>query len=359
MIVHTVPALFTANDGLIGGAERYVFELARHMADVVPTSLVTYGATSREESAGGLRIRVIGRPWRVRGQAANPFAFRLLPEVLSARVIHCHQQHIVTSSVAALTARLSGRRVFCSDLGGGGFDISSYVSTDRWYHGHLHISEYSRKVFGHRDKPWAHVIWGGVDTSRFAPAPGSPRDGGVLYVGRILPHKGIDGVIRGLPDGVSLRIVGPPHHPGYLADLKTLAQGKPVTFHHDLNDAALIEEYRRALCVVLPSVYDDMYGQHSDVPELLGQTLLEGMACGAPGLCTNVASMPEIVTHGQTGFVVPPGNTDAMRDAIGALATDPALVNRLGTAACADVHRRFTWPAVVDACLKIYGVERP
>ncbi len=169
-----------------------------------------------------------------------------------------------------------------------------------------------------------------MDTSRFAPAPGTPRDGGVLYVGRILPHKGIDGVIRGLPEGVSLRIVGPPHHPGYLADLKRLAEGKPVTFHHDLNDGALIEEYRRALCVVLPSVYDDMYGHHSDVPELLGQTLLEGMACGAPGLCTDVASMPEIVTHGQTGFVVPPGNTDAMRDAIGALAADRALVNRLG-----------------------------
>src|SRR3954471_13555802 len=42
MVVHLVPALFTADDGLIGGAERYVFELARHMADMVPTSLVTF-----------------------------------------------------------------------------------------------------------------------------------------------------------------------------------------------------------------------------------------------------------------------------------------------------------------------------
>ena len=37
------------------------------------------------------------------------------------------------------------------------------------------------------------------------------------------------------------------------------------------------------------------------MPELLGQTLLEGMACGTPGLCTSVASLPEVVEDGVTG----------------------------------------------------------
>ena len=66
--MHIVPALFDANDGVIGGAERYVLELARHMADVVPTRLVTFGERSREERTGSLEIRVIGGPWYVRGQ---------------------------------------------------------------------------------------------------------------------------------------------------------------------------------------------------------------------------------------------------------------------------------------------------
>ena len=44
------------------------------------------------------------------------------------------------------------------------------------------------------------------------------------------------------------------------------------------------------------------------MPELLGQTLIEGMACGTPAICTDVASMPEVVEDGVTGFVVPPND---------------------------------------------------
>ena len=77
-----------------------------------------------------------------------------------------------TESLAAeVGKRLKGGELIelVSDLGGGGWDISSYISTDRWYHGHLHISEYSRKVFGHTSKTWAEVIYGGVDTGIFSP----------------------------------------------------------------------------------------------------------------------------------------------------------------------------------------------
>ncbi len=355
MIVHTVPALFTADDGTIGGAERYVFELARHMAARVPTTLVSYGSTDREERAGALRIRVIGHPWRVRGQAANPFSFRLIPALLEARVIHCHQQHIVTSSVAAMTARLTGRRVFCSDLGGGGWDISSYISTDAWFHGHLHISEYSRHIFGHDDLPSAHVIWGGVDTTTFCPAPAVVRSGRVLFVGRVLPHKGVDSIVRALPAGMGLDIVGQVRHPQYVDDLKRLAVGKDVCFHHDWDDAAIVRAYQSALCIVLPSVYDDMYGGHSNVPELLGQTLLEGMACGTPAIGTRVARIPEIVQDGVNGFLVPQNDPAALGAALARLAADPGLVAQLGEAARQTVLSTFTWSGVVDACLARYS----
>ncbi len=355
-VVHTVPALFSKDDGVVGGAERYVYELARHMADVVPTALVAFGARDREERVGDLRIRVIGRPWHVRGQRANPFAFRLLPEIARARIVHCHQQHIVATSLSAVTGRLLGRRVFCTDLGGGGWDLSAFVSTDRLFTGHLHISEYSRKIAGHERDPKAHVILGGVDTTTFCPDPTTRRTGDVLYVGRILPHKGIDALVRALPDDMPARIVGPAHHALYLTDLRKLAEGKAIAFHHDVDDGALVEAYRRAACVVLPSVYDDMYGQHTDVPELLGQTLLEGMACGAPGLCTNVASMPEIVKDGVTGYVVPPNDPESLRKALVCLATNPARAERMGAAAVADIVRRFTWPAVVQRCLGLYGL---
>ena len=61
-VLHLVPALFDAEDGIVGGAERYVLELARHMAAEVPTRLITFGRRDRTERADALEIRVIGDP---------------------------------------------------------------------------------------------------------------------------------------------------------------------------------------------------------------------------------------------------------------------------------------------------------
>jgi glycosyltransferase involved in cell wall biosynthesis len=354
--LHVVPALFSRADGIVGGAERYVLELARHMADVVPTSLVTFGSHDYDQQEGALRVRVIGNPWYVRGQRANPFALAALDEVRRADIVHCHQQHVVASSAAAIAARVLGRRVYCTDLGGGGLDLSAFVSTDRLFDAHLHISQYSRHIAGHDGKPWAHVVWGGVDTTKFSPDPSVPQSAGVLFVGRLLPHKGIDTLIRALPAEMSADIIGPVCHERYLADLKVLATDKRVSFHHDCDDAALVAAYRRATCVVLPSVHDDMYGGRTEVPELLGQTLLEGMACGLPGVCTAVASLPEIVEDGVTGLVVPPNDPDALRVALQSLANDPLRARRMGQAARASVASRFTWPSVVERCLSLYGL---
>src|SRR6185295_898215 len=164
-----VPALFGPR-GIVGGAERYALELARQMARVTSTTLVSFGDEPLDEQDGPLRIRVIERPWYVRGQRGNPIAPEILGEIRRSDVVHCHQQHILVSSLTALVCRATGRKGFVSDLGGGGWDISGYLSIDRWYHGHLHISEYSRRIAGHDGWPSAHVILGGVDTERFSPA---------------------------------------------------------------------------------------------------------------------------------------------------------------------------------------------
>jgi glycosyltransferase involved in cell wall biosynthesis len=354
-VLHLVPAPFGTGNGIVGGAERYAFELARHMADAVPTRLVTFGNSDCEQQVGRLSTRTIGSPWFVRGQRSNPVALAMMPEIRRADIVHCHQQHVVASSLAAAVSRLTGRRVFATDLGGGGWDVSGYVSTDGWYHAHLHISEYSRDVAGHAGRPNAHVILGGVDTSRFCPDPAVPRDGTVLFVGRQLPHKGIDNLVRALDPDMRAEIVGRESEPRFAADLAALAHGKQVRFVHDCNDEQLVAAYRRAACIVLPSVYRDMYGNETRVPELLGLALLEGMACGAPAICTSVASLPEIVEDGVTGIIVPPNDAGALRRALRRILDEPAEAERMGRAARARVVERFTWPHVVARCLEIYA----
>ena len=354
-VLHIVPALFDSEDGVIGGAERYALELARHMADETPTTLLSFGERERHETVGQLKIHVLGNPWYVRGLRTNPISARMLLGLKNVDTVHCHQQHKVSSSLAAAACRLTGRPVFVSDLGGGGWDISDYISTDRWYRGHLHISEYSRSVYGQVDKSWAHVIFGGVDTKKFSPDQSVKADGSILFVGRLLPHKGVDDLIRAVTPAMRLKIIGRAEHPDYFEVLKGLAREKRVEFVLDCDDEELVMAYRRAMCIVLPSVYKTIYGEETRVPELLGQTLLEGMSCGLPAICTDVASMPEIVNDGATGFIVPPNDPEALREKLVWLTNNRIQAKTMGEAARRRVVENFTWPMVVQRCLRIYA----
>ena len=352
-VLHIVPAAFDRERGVLGGAERYALELARAMANRVRTGLLTFGERSDHHRLGNLDI-VVERALFVRGQRTNPWTPKIVSWVARSEVVHCHQRAVVASSTAALAARLLRRPVFVTDLGGGGWDVSAYLDTGRWFDGHLHISEYSRAVSGHSTRPDAHVILGGVDHQRFSPAQSSGRNGPVLYVGRLLPHKGINYLVEAVGHDIPLRIIGMPYDDQFLGYLKRLSAGKRVEFQHGITDDELISAYRSASVVVLPSVYRTMYDVESRVPELLGQTLLEAMACEAPVICTNVASMPEIVLDGVTGFVVPPNDPAALRERIEELLANPALAREMGMAGRRRVLEHFDWMRVVDRCLTIY-----
>jgi glycosyltransferase involved in cell wall biosynthesis len=353
-VLHVVPAAF-GEGGIFGGAERYAFELARSMADATPTRLVAFADTPGRRSVGRLDVRLLGPAWYIRGHQTNPFHPALVSHLARADVIHCHQRAVVASSFTAAIGRLTGRKVFVSDLGGGGWDVSAYTDTDPWFHGHLHLSEYSRSLAGHRGWNRAHVISGGVDVDRFSPSPAVAREPLVVFVGRLMPHKGVDYLVEALPPGLDLEVIGRPYTPAFFLRLKELAAGKPVRFRLECDDAEVVRAYRRARCVVLPSVYRTSAGSETRVPELLGQTLLEGMACGTAAVCTAVASMPEVVVEGETGLIVPPNDPPALRAALERLRDDPAEADRMGRAGRHRVLDRFTWPAVVRRCLDIYS----
>ena len=106
--------------------------------------------------------------------------------------------------------------------------------------------------------------------------------------------------------------------------------------------------------VATPSVYKDMYGKEQPYTELLGLTSLEAMACGVPVVVSNAGSLPEIVTAGETGYIVPPGDPAALREIIDRLLADSAERNRLGANARAVVEERFTWHKTALRCLEIY-----
>lgn len=354
-VTHLTPALF-GDAGVYGGAERYSYELARHMARVVPTRLVCFGERDREfVTEEGLAVRVYGRSWTVRRQEFNRWHSGILREVLACDILHCHQPRMLAPEVAALLARLCGTRVYATDLGGGGWGCSAYFSTDKWFHGHLHISEYSRRQSRQECSSRAQVIYGGIDHDRFSPDLSSgTREALVVFVGRLMPHKGVEILIDALPEDLVLEVIGRPYHAEYEADLRRRSAGKSVIFRSDCSDAAIVTAYRRAIAVVLPSVYRDMYGQETQIPELLGQTPLEGMSCGTPAIVSDAASLPEVVLDGETGFVVPVNDTKCLRDKLVWLRDHRDAVDRMGMRGRDWVMQRFSWPVVVKKCLSAY-----
>ena len=183
----------------------------------------------------------------------------------------------------------------------------------------------------------------------------------MLYVGRLFPHKGVDDLIRAIPPTAErarlrLDVIGRPGGEEHFAYLQALAVGRPVRFRPDCSDAELAAALRACLCLVLPSVYrTSRDGAESRVPELLGQTLLEAMACARPTVCTDVASMPEIVVDRQTGFIVPPNDPAALGERLSWLRDHPAETDAMGTAGRRRALAHFSWPAVVARCLKLYA----
>ena len=255
--------------------------------------------------------------------------------------------------MAAEFCRRTGKRVFVTDLGGGPSGETS-LANDALFDAHLHISAFSQRLW-ENSAARSILISGGVDAVRFHRADAPPGDFRAIFVGRILPHKGIDVLIDAMPDDMQLDIIGRAYDARYFDDLTRRAVGKRVSFITDLADDALPDAYRRSSCVVLPSVYRTMYGGESFAPELLGQTLLEGMASGLPAICTDVGAMPEVVVDGATGFVVPDRDADALANKLLFLRDNPDVTARMAKAARHHAATHFDWNNVVKRCLTAYA----
>jgi glycosyltransferase involved in cell wall biosynthesis len=153
---------------------------------------------------------------------------------------------------------------------------------------------------------------------------------------------------------MGLDVVGPLVDGRYASDLRRLAQRRDVVIHGHVSDETLLSMYRDALCVVLPSVRRDCYGQVTEVPELLGQSLLEGMASGLPAVCTTAGAMSEVVVHGATGLIVSENSPSALAAALQGLHDDQHLAISLGRRGRERAVERFSWDAVASRCVRTY-----
>lgn len=348
-----VSPTYWGKESAIGGGERYVHELAHALAEHRTVRWITYGAgpTHREELAPQLE-RVVLRRWAPSSKW-SPFSPRLGSFLHGAAVVHAFQYYTLPAFQSLAWAGRHRVPAFCTDLGGGGWTPGYQIDQSRWMTAHLPLSNYAARQLPGMNKSY-RVLWGGVDTKKFRPRPEPTHDGSVVFLGRILPHKGIHLLIEAIPEGVPLWILGASGDDAYLTELRRGAKMKKVTFALDPSDEQIVDRLQRAALIVHPTPVDQR--GEAGANELLGLAPLEGMACGCVPILSDAASLPELIEEGVSGWLVPPSDPTALGRTIAGALLDLQRWSEVSLAAMTRVREHFTRQRTAARCLGAYGL---
>ena len=295
--------------------------------------------------------------------SAIPKLYRLIRS-LHPDIIHLHNRFFYTTPLGYLLARVTRfdgtvittthlgeitgiagiagtvARVYEQTVGRAVFNRSDYV---------IAVSEASAR---HAESLGAnesttHVVPNGVDTEVFHPPEQTVEDPRIIFVGRLVENKGPQDLIAALPNVIeehpdlAVHIVGSgPLEEKLRRQVKRLRIDDQVCFAGRVESVS--EEMRKARVFCRPSL-----------TEGLPLTLLEAMATGIPPVVTPVAGVPEVVTDGETGILVPPRDPSALARWLVDLFDQPEKIESLGTAARQYVIDNHRWEHRTEQLIRI------
>ncbi len=351
-IAYLTPHYFD-DESCVGGGERFPLNLAKGVAESsggrFEVQIISFAAKP------GILVLAPGVTMRLltASRAANPLDVTSweIPEAFAAvDLVHIHQVYNRCAEVGLLVAKQQRKPVCVTDHGGFSSPLIKQLGLLDLVDQVIAYSDFGASLY--RASAPIAVIKGGVDARAFTPSKQDVERDRVLYVGRLLPHKGIDDLIKALPAELPLTVCGRAYHPDYFEHLKQLSAGKNVEFVTDADDGRILELYRRAWVNVLPSVFVDCYGISYEAPELMGFTTLEAMSCGTPAITSRVAALPEFIREGETGFVF--DNLDDLTAKLRRLATEPGLADSMGRRGRAEVESMYDYRVAGGKLVQIY-----
>lgn len=208
----------------------------------------------------------------------------------------------------------------------------------------------------------------GFDPDELAPGPSplraelglSEEDFVVLQLGRLVPRKGIDNVIRSIGElkrrhGIKaiLLIVGgesdrpDPALTPEMGRLAVIAVEEGVATQVRFTGRQPRHLLRHFYCAADVFVSTPWY-------EPFGITPIEAMACGCPVIGAAVGGIQHSVANGATGFLIPPNDPVVLAEKLATLHGDAALRKAFGQAGLTRVRANFTWRRVAAALTKVY-----
>lgn len=179
----------------------------------------------------------------------------------------------------------------------GRLDLPEFVETYSTFHDapFVSISDSQRRPIPHLN--WVQTVLHGMPAKLLTPQP--VKQEYAAFLGRISPEKGVDRAIRiAGKAGLRLKIAAKVDNADkeyYDTEIKPLIRDNPnVEFIGEINDQQKPAFLSGAQALIFPI----------DWPEPFGLVMIESMACGTPVIAFNCGSVPEVIDHGVTGFIV-------------------------------------------------------
>jgi glycosyltransferase involved in cell wall biosynthesis len=197
------------------------------------------------------------------------------------------------------------------------------------------------------------VMYGGVDPAFFIERGKKENDHFLLlFTGRLDgpgQQKGLDVLLEALPaisrrHPVQLHIAGAGPGLEYFQKMVRRLKIEPnVRFLGFTEYPTLADLYHQADLFVLPTRR-----------ESFGLVLAEAMAAGLPVVSTSIGAVPEVVSHGENGVLIPPDDPEACAEAVNALLDDPVRMREMGRKGRERAVHYFTWEKVAERVAHCY-----
>ena len=190
----------------------------------------------------------------------------------------------------------------------------------------------------------------GVDTAIFEPTTINNHNPTVLFVGSLLPSKGLRYLIEAMPSVIArspdtrLIVVGCGSGQSKLEELVHALQiEQNVKFEGSVDHRKIAPYFQQCDVFCLPTL-----------SEAFGTVLLEAMSCAKPIVATNVGGVPDVVEHGRSGLIVPLKESKALAQAIITLFENPGLREKMGQHNRKLCEQKYDWSNIIDDIEEIY-----
>lgn len=336
-----------------GAAEKAEAAATFHVIEEMKRPGLFLAAQSAALGHPGRYLSALRLAWATRAPGLKATLYQLAYFLEATVLAHHAMREDVTHFHAHFTTGAATVAMLASELTGQPYSFTLHGPADflepyRWKIGKkaararfvATISHYARSQLMFHTKPehWnrLHVVHCGVLPDRYAgEGTGSEEETRLIFVGRFVPVKGLRLLIEALSrladelPGLTLTLVGDGEDRAVI-EAAAAPLGDRVRFTGYLSQDAVARELKSADIAVLPSFAEG-------VPVFL----MEALASGLPVIATRVAGVGELVEDGTSGRLVPPGDVDALTDAVRALATDPERRATMGAHGRARVVEDF------------------